>query len=191
MCHAQRSALILRCPAGASKGEGGWHQWPARPSRLRPMGYAPQDEAGERARHQAGERARRACHGTPQRGWQVPRTTISPHPEVPRRGPRRARAGGSGGQPRPSRLRPMGCAPQDEAGERARRACHGTPQRGWQAPRTTISPHPEVPRRGLEGRGRVAPWPARSFMRLERAHSSTNHPEYRTTSPVSRPPIST
>ncbi|ANL33174.1 hypothetical protein AMC89_CH01073 [Rhizobium phaseoli] len=57
-----------------------------------------------------------ASHGTRQRGWEAARTTISPHPE----GPRRTRAGGCGGQPRPSRLRPAGYAPQDEAGERAR-----------------------------------------------------------------------
>ncbi|MBB2835385.1 UNVERIFIED_ORG: hypothetical protein GGD51_005566 [Rhizobium esperanzae] len=97
---AQRSALILRCPAGASKGEGGWLDCDGigkvaspvlRGSALR--GYAPQDEAGERARHEAAERAA----GTAINPTRSARTligphpgrhpqTISPHPEVPRRG---------------------------------------------------------------------------------------------------------
>jgi hypothetical protein len=64
---------------------------------------------------------------------------------------------------------------------------HGTPQRGRQVPRTTISPHPEVPRRGLEGRGRVVPVASpvlRGFalrathlrMRLERGRAGPRAP---------------
>ncbi|ANL45793.1 hypothetical protein AMC87_CH01067 [Rhizobium phaseoli] len=134
-----------------------------------------------------------ASHGARQRGWEAARTTISPHPE----GPRRTRAGGCGGQPRPSRLRPAGYAPQDEAGERARREAveraAGTAISPTRSARTLIAPHPgrhaqrsalilRCPARGLEGRGRVAAvaspvlrgsalWATRLRMRLERGRA--------------------
>ncbi|MBB2670932.1 UNVERIFIED_ORG: hypothetical protein GGE44_000473 [Rhizobium esperanzae] len=165
------------------------------------------------------ERACRACHGTPQRAWQAPRTTISPQ-EVPRRGLEGRGRVVPVASPvlrgfalwathlrmRLERGRAIklerGCAVPAPSALPGAGASRGSRQRGRQAPRTTISPHPEVPRRGLEGRGRVAPvaspilrgfalWATHLRMTLARAHSSTSHPEYRTTSPVSRPPIST